>query len=151
MSQKVILYGKPWCPMVGPAQRSLQALSIDFEYVDILQDSQAMARVREINNGLESVPTLVFSDGSTLTEPSNSELRAKLVALGYPVPRPTVRHRTQALLDNPLIRFSGLLFLGIGVFSANNVLVGVGVVILALALLSSRFARGAGQSSGSNP
>ena len=149
MSQKVILYGKPWCPMMAPVQRSLQASSVDFEYVDVLQDAQAMARVREVNNGYESVPTLVFPDGSTMTEPSGSELRAKLVALGHDVPTPTARHRVQSLLGNPLVSVLGLLCLGTGVLNGNGVFVGVGVVILALVLLSSRFTRRAEGSSGS--
>ena len=45
----------------------------------------AAARVRAINNGNESVPTLVFPDGSTLTEPTVGELQSKLESLGYKV------------------------------------------------------------------
>ena len=37
-------------------------------------------------NGYESVPTLVFPDGSTLTEPTNGGLQAKLGEMGYTVP-----------------------------------------------------------------
>lgn len=36
-------------------------------------------------DGNESVPTLLFPDGSTLTEPSVGELKAKLESLGYEV------------------------------------------------------------------
>ena len=42
--------------------------------------------MRAINGGNESVPTLVFPDGATLTEPNESTLRAQLTARGYHVP-----------------------------------------------------------------
>ncbi len=61
-----------------------------YAYIDIRRDAQARDRVREINNGYESVPTLVFPDGSTLTEPPAGQLRRKLGAMGYPVPAWTV-------------------------------------------------------------
>ncbi len=37
--------------------------------------------VQKINNGMHAVPTIVFSDGSTLTEPTNEELEKKVKAL----------------------------------------------------------------------
>lgn len=58
----------------------------EYEYINIHQDELARERVREINQGYESVPTLEFADGSTLTEPSANELRKKLESLGYRVP-----------------------------------------------------------------
>jgi len=64
----------------------LDQAGIEYEYVDIRQDAYARERVQSINHGYESVPTLVFPDGSTLTEPSSRELRAKLVALGNDPP-----------------------------------------------------------------
>ena len=50
-----------------------------YAYIDIRRDAQARDRVREINNGYESVPTLVFPDGSTLTEPPAGQLRRKAI------------------------------------------------------------------------
>jgi hypothetical protein len=38
--------------------------------------------VETINGGYLSVPTLVFPDGTTLTEPSNPELLAAITKLG---------------------------------------------------------------------
>lgn len=45
----------------------------------------AAARVRAINQGRESVPTLGFPDSASLTEPSPQELKAGLEAMGYNV------------------------------------------------------------------
>jgi mycoredoxin len=85
MSGEITVYGHPTCPGLGPVKGLLAQSKVKFEYVNIHQDSAAAARVRSINNGNESVPTLVFPDGSTLTEPSVGELKAKLESLGYSV------------------------------------------------------------------
>ena len=58
---------------------------VPHKYVDIHKDTNAAEHVRAINNGNESVPTLIFADGSTLTEPSVGEVKAKLETMGYRV------------------------------------------------------------------
>jgi mycoredoxin len=86
MSEKIIVYGHPFCPMVMPVLKMLESSDVDFEYINIRQDLEARDRVTEINNGNESVPTLVFPDDSTLTEPSSGALKSKLEEFGYTVP-----------------------------------------------------------------
>jgi hypothetical protein len=56
----------------------LDQAHIEYDYVNIYADPMAAQRLREINRGCESVPTLVFPDGSTLTEPSVPELQQRL-------------------------------------------------------------------------
>ena len=85
MPDAIVLYGHPTCPALGPVKGLLIQSNVKFEYVDIHQDSAAAARVRAINNGYESVPTLAFPDGSTLTEPTVGELKTKLESLGYKI------------------------------------------------------------------
>jgi mycoredoxin len=85
MTEKLILYGHPTCPKVPPVRGLLARSKVDYEYIDIRRDPEAAERVREINRGYESVPTLLFPDGSTLTEPSVKELITKLESLGYSV------------------------------------------------------------------
>ena len=85
MLNAIILYGHPTCPNLGPVKGLLTQSKVKFEYIDIHQDSVAAARVRTNNNGNESVRTLVFPDGSTLTEPTVGELQSKLKSLGYKV------------------------------------------------------------------
>ena len=85
MSNKIILYGHAACPMLPPVWAMLKQSKVDFEYVNILQDDAARQHVLEINDGYASVPTLVFPDGSTLTEPSAGKLRKKLREFGYGV------------------------------------------------------------------
>jgi mycoredoxin len=46
--------------------------------VDIDSDPAAAEFVRSVNGGNATVPTLVFADGSALTNPTPDEVRAKL-------------------------------------------------------------------------
>lgn len=85
-NSKIIMYGTPVCPMVPPMKAMLNQSKVDYDYVNIFQDVSARERVREINNGNESVPTFVFPDGSTLTEPGAGEMKEKLQQFGYEVP-----------------------------------------------------------------
>lgn len=85
MRQNLVVYGHATCPGVGPLKGLLVQAKVPFDYVDIHHDSAGAAQVRAINGGNESVPTLLFPDGSTLTEPTVEALQTKLEALGYKV------------------------------------------------------------------
>jgi thioredoxin reductase (NADPH) len=74
----IIIYGTPWCRDCKRAKQFLGEQQIQYTFVNIEQDPEAMAYVERINNGLHSVPTIVFPDGTVLVEPSNAELAAKL-------------------------------------------------------------------------
>lgn len=78
MTDKLIVYGAEWCLEARRAARFLEREGVDFEWIDIDQSEKADKRVRTINDGYRSVPTLVFEDGSTLTEPSLDELAQRL-------------------------------------------------------------------------
>ena len=118
MSDKIILYGSPTCFMVAPVRGLLERAEVPFEYVDIMQDETAHQRVLEINYGNASVPTLVFGDGTTLTEPSLPELKRKLGQLGYDNGRsPTL---LEAVQENWLILVMALAMLVFGVVDSGN-------------------------------
>ena len=84
------MYGTPTCPMVPPVRGMLNRAQAPFDYVNIAEDAAGKGKVMAINDGNASVPTLVFPDGSTLTEPSTAVLRDKLHSLGYKVPPPNL-------------------------------------------------------------
>ena len=81
----IIMYSRPGCPMQPPVEAARYKAGAAYVYVNIWKDDEARAAVRAINNGNESVPTLKFPDGSTLTEPGAGVLFRKLHALGYDV------------------------------------------------------------------
>jgi mycoredoxin len=74
----IILYTSKWCAQSMRVEGFLNRNEIDVNKINIDGDSEARARLIEINEGFASVPTLVFSDGSKLTEPSFAQLRKKL-------------------------------------------------------------------------
>jgi mycoredoxin len=74
----VVVYGTWWCPDCRRAIRLLKKHRIRYQWVNVARDPAAMAVVEEINQGLQSVPTIIFPDGEILVEPSNVELVAKL-------------------------------------------------------------------------
>ncbi len=49
-----------------------------YDFIDVDEDRDALCIVEEVNNGKRTIPTVFFADGSTLVEPSNPELAAKL-------------------------------------------------------------------------
>lgn len=74
----LIVYGTPWCPDCRRSKQFLGEHRVAYDYVDIDQDPAAQAEVMRINRGNRSVPTIVFPDGSSLTEPTNEDLAKKL-------------------------------------------------------------------------
>jgi thioredoxin reductase (NADPH) len=74
----ITVYGAHWCPDCRRSKQFLGEHQIPYSWVDIEEDSTAEQFVIEKNNGKRIIPTIVFADGSFLTEPTNAELAAKL-------------------------------------------------------------------------
>lgn len=74
----IVMYGTPWCGDCRRARRFFDSNGIGYEYIDIADHPEAAATVERINGGYQSVPTIVFPDGSVLVEPSNKALAGKL-------------------------------------------------------------------------
>ena len=72
------VYGTRWCVDCYRAKRILDRYQIAYRWIDINQDPDAKEFVGKVNAGKFVVPTIVFRDGSTLSEPSNLELKTKL-------------------------------------------------------------------------
>ena len=75
---ELLVYGTAWCGDCHRSRRFLDQNHIPYRWIDADADPVAAQRILEINRGRRSVPTIVFPDGSTLTEPSNAELGRKL-------------------------------------------------------------------------
>ncbi|MBE3559011.1 MAG: NrdH-redoxin [Ktedonobacteraceae bacterium] len=74
------MYATTWCGDCRFAKRWFDAHNIPYEYINIEEDEEAARVVISINNGMRSVPTIVFPDGSVLVEPTARELAAKFSA-----------------------------------------------------------------------
>ena len=79
---EITMYGADWCGDCRRSKRLLAELNIEITHVDVEKDESAAAKVIEINGGAQSIPVIVFPDGTHLTEPSDNDLKAKLAALG---------------------------------------------------------------------
>jgi glutaredoxin-like protein len=79
---EITMYGADWCGDCRRSKRLLDELDVQITHIDVEADETAAVKVIEINGGAKSIPVIVFPDGTHLTEPSDIELKAKLVALG---------------------------------------------------------------------
>ena len=77
----ITMYGADWCGDCRRSKRLLEELDVQVTHIDVEADKSAAEKVMEINGGAQSIPVLVFSDGTHLTEPSDNDLKAKLQAL----------------------------------------------------------------------
>jgi thioredoxin reductase (NADPH) len=72
------LYGTDWCSDCKRSKKFLGEQRIHYQYINIEENMEGQAYVRELQKGGLTIPTIVFEDGSVLIEPSNAELAAKL-------------------------------------------------------------------------
>ena len=77
----ITMYGADWCGDCRRSKRLFEELDVQVNHIDVENDESAAAKVIEINGGAKSIPVIVFSDGTHLTEPSDNDLKAKLQAL----------------------------------------------------------------------
>lgn len=77
-TEKITLYTSRWCAHSRSVESFLDINEIAVHKVNIDGDGESRARLIEINGGYASVPTLIFPDGTKMTEPSLSQLRKKL-------------------------------------------------------------------------
>ncbi|MCW2754229.1 MAG: mycoredoxin [Marmoricola sp.] len=81
MSGQFTMYSTPWCGYCHRLKGQLEREGIAFDVVDIEQDPAAADLVMAANGGNQTVPTLVYPDGSAQTNPSLAQVKAKLASL----------------------------------------------------------------------
>jgi mycoredoxin len=78
MTQPLTMYTTTWCAFCKRLKRQLAADGIEIAEVDIEQDPAAADYVMSVNGGFQTVPTVVFPDGSALTNPSAAAVKERL-------------------------------------------------------------------------
>ena len=81
VTSSVTMYTTPWCGYCHRLQGQMDREGIAYDVIDIEQQPEAAAFVESVNNGNQTVPTLVYSDGSAQTNPSVMQVKEKLAAL----------------------------------------------------------------------
>ena len=78
LDDKIVFYGVNWCWQSRRARRFLDKHNVPYKFINIDKDAEGESFVLTTNNGMRSVPTLVFKDGSILVEPTNLQISEKL-------------------------------------------------------------------------
>jgi len=74
----VTMYSTPWCGYCHRLRTQLDSAGIEYDVVDIEQQPEAAKFVEQVNGGNQTVPTVVFPDGSAATNPSLAQVRERL-------------------------------------------------------------------------
>ena len=75
---QLTMYSTPWCGYCHRLRSQLDREGIEYDVVDIEQDPAAAELVMAVNGGNQTVPTLLYPDGSAHTNPSLAQVKAKL-------------------------------------------------------------------------
>lgn len=78
MAEQFTMYSTPWCGYCHRLKGQLDREGISYTQVDIEQQPAAADIVERANGGNRTVPTLVFGDGSALTNPSLAQVKQRL-------------------------------------------------------------------------
>ena len=76
------MYSTEWCGYCKRLKKQLNEIGITFEEINIEEVPGTAEIVEKVNGGNRTVPTLVFSDGAAMTNPSAKQVQEKLQALG---------------------------------------------------------------------
>lgn len=77
----ITMYTTDWCGYCRRLKSQLAREHIEVAEVNIERDEAAAEKVMQVNGGNQTVPTLVFSDGSAMTNPTIHEVKDKLAQL----------------------------------------------------------------------
>ena len=81
MAQPLTMYTTSWCAFCRRLKSQLAVEGIDMAEVNIEDEPGAADYVMSVNGGCQTVPTVVFPDGSTMTNPSAADVKQRLSEL----------------------------------------------------------------------
>jgi len=79
-SPQVTMYTTSWCGYCVRLKRHLTSEGIEFAEINIESDRAAADLVEKANGGNQTVPTLIFADGTALTNPTIEQVKSQLAA-----------------------------------------------------------------------
>jgi len=78
MTAPMTIYSTQWCGYCHRLMGQLDRAGVGYAVVDIEHDPTAADYVMSVNGGNQTVPTVVFEDGTALTNPSLAQVKARL-------------------------------------------------------------------------
>ena len=81
MPAQLTMYTTQWCAFCRRLKSQLARDGITMTEVDIERDPAAADYVMSVNGGNQTVPTVVFPDGSVLVNPSAAQVKKRMAEL----------------------------------------------------------------------
>jgi len=72
------VYGAPWCPHCKRVKKFLAAHRVSYTFVDIDVDPGAIERLKQLQDGGQIIPTVIYPDGTHEVNPSNEALARRI-------------------------------------------------------------------------
>src|SRR5580698_3076552 len=72
------VYGAPWCPHCKRVKKFLAAHRVRYTNVDIDANTKAIERLKELQDGGQIIPTVVYPDGTHEVNPSDEALARRI-------------------------------------------------------------------------
>jgi mycoredoxin len=76
-----VMFSTNWCGYCKRLKSQLNESGVEFREVNVEEEIQYAPFVELVNGGNRVVPTLLFSDGSSLTNPSVIAVKEKIASL----------------------------------------------------------------------
>ena len=76
--EQMTIYSTQWCGYCHRLMKQLDREGVAYATVDIEKDPASADFVMAVNGGNQTVPTVVFPDGSAMTNPSLAQVKTKL-------------------------------------------------------------------------
>lgn len=81
MAQPLTMYTTTWCAFCKRLKSQLARDGIEMSEINIEEVPGAAEFVMSVNGGNQTVPTVVFPDGSAMTNPSAAQVKQRLSEL----------------------------------------------------------------------
>jgi mycoredoxin len=78
VAQPLTMYTTTWCAFCRRLKSQLALEGIEITEINIEEDPAAADYVMSVNGGCQTVPTVVFPDGSAMTNPSARAVKQRL-------------------------------------------------------------------------
>jgi mycoredoxin len=78
MAGNVTMYSTTWCGYCRRLKGQMERAGIAYTEINIEHDPESADFVEKANGGNQTVPTLLFPDGTTLTNPSLAQVQKAL-------------------------------------------------------------------------
>src|SRR5579863_9121285 len=72
------VYGAPWCPHCKRVKKFLSAHRVPYENIDVDDNPEAVAALKELQAGGQIIPTVVYDDGTHEVNPTDEALARRI-------------------------------------------------------------------------